>query len=59
MWNSEEAWLVYPYTQGPSDLQGKFIHPHAGTLGMAFVDIFKNGRLRKNLKFPIEVANIE
>ena len=59
MWNSEEAWLVYPYTQGPSDLQGKFIHPDAGTLGMAFVDIFKNGRLRKNLKFPIEVANIE
>ena len=52
MWESKEAWLVYPKTKDLRDLEGYFIHPDGGTLGMTFVDIFEGERLSKKIELP-------
>jgi len=53
MWESKEAWLLYPNTKEQANLDGKFLHTAAGTLGMRFVDIFdQDKRLFKKLTLP-------
>ena len=54
MWDSKEAWLVYPQINGTTEICGNYAeHTKAGMMGMTFVDIFeKNMNLIKDLELP-------
>lgn len=52
MWESQEAWLVYPQVDGEHDRKGRLEYKDAGLAGMAFVDVFEGARLRKELTLP-------
>ena len=54
-WDSQEAWLVYPQVNGDHPRRGTFSIGAAGHLGMEFVDIFENGRLRQSIPLPATV----
>ena len=51
-WNSQEAWLVYPQVNGDQPRRGTFAIDAAGHLGMEFVDIFDDCRLRRSVTLP-------
>ncbi len=51
-WDSKEAWLVYPKIREEQARCGQFTIDTAGHLGMEFVDIFDDYRLRKNVLLP-------
>jgi len=52
-WQSQEAWLVYPQVNGDHPRRGAFAIGAAGYLGMEFVDIFENNRLRQSVSLPV------
>lgn len=51
-WQSQEAWLVYPQVNGEHTRCGRFALDIGGQLGMTFVDIFDQGRLRQSVSLP-------
>jgi len=56
-WNSTEAWLVYPKVDNEKKVRGSYQNGAAvaGRSGMAFVDIFTGGGLRRYLKLPEDI----
>jgi 5-methylcytosine-specific restriction enzyme subunit McrC len=52
-WASQESWLVYPQVNADQPRRGKFVIDAAGHLGMEFVNILENNRLRQSVPLPV------
>jgi 5-methylcytosine-specific restriction enzyme subunit McrC len=52
MWDSMEAWLVYPKVSNEKNIAGDYQYDEAGQMGMAYISIIEDGKLNTDLTLP-------